>query len=205
MNKKAIKHLSSIPKLNKIINTVEPIFQPGSGNVFNELVKNIAYQQISYKAAESVYGKFTTVMQTENYTPNHIIESDYEAVKSSGFSYRKTDYIFNIAHFFKTHNLYHKDWSDLSDLEIIDLLTQIKGVGVWTVQMILIFELNRPDVFPSLDLAIQHVIKDIYNIKSEKRALIKEIEKISEQWSPYRTLASLYLWGFRRSQIEGKN
>jgi len=200
----ACEYLSKFPKLKFVISQVDPIHQPGAGNVFNELVKNIAYQQISYKAAQSVYRRFTTLMNTEKYSPNKILDADYEAVRSCGFSYRKTDYIFNIATFFKEKRLYKKDWSNLTDNQIIDLLSQIKGVGVWTVQMILLFELKRPDIFPSLDLAIQYVIKDIYDLKSEKKALVKEIEKISEDWAPYRTLASLYLWGYRRMQLEQK-
>ncbi|MBT8233675.1 MAG: DNA-3-methyladenine glycosylase 2 family protein [Saprospiraceae bacterium] len=204
VTKKAKAHLISIPELTDIVKTIEPIYQPGAGNVFNELVKNIAYQQISYKAADSIYKRFTALMKTEVYTPHHILRADYDEVKASGFSYRKTDYIYNIANFFKEKKLYKVDWKKMDDEEIIQLLSQIKGVGVWTVQMILIFELQRPNVFPSLDLAVQLVMKDLFKLKSEKKALINEIEYISERWSPYKSLASLYLWGFRRKQLEKK-
>ena len=78
------------------------------------------------------------------------------------------------------------------------LLTQIKGVGEWTVQMILIFELGRPDVLPVKDLAIQLVAKELYSLQSEKTKLLREIEAIGEAWRPYRTYASLYLWAWRR-------
>ena len=201
-SKKAISKLKSIDVFTTIMENAKPIHQAGAGNVFNELVKNIAYQQISYKAAETVYKNFLDIIGREDYSPKHILRKDYELIKSAGFSYRKTDYIVNIANFFEDRKLYKFDWSQLEDHEIINLLSQIKGVGIWTVQMILIFELNRPDVFPSLDLAIQYVIKDLYKLQTEKKALIKEIEKISEDWAPYRTLASLYLWGFRRWQLE---
>jgi DNA-3-methyladenine glycosylase II len=201
-SKKAISKLKSIDVFTTIMENAKPINQPGAGNVFNELVKNIAYQQISYKAAETVYKNFVGIIGREDYSPKQILLKDYELIKSAGFSYRKTDYIVNIANFFEEKKLYKFDWTKLEDHEIIDLLSQIKGVGIWTVQMILIFELNRPDVFPSLDLAIQYVIKDLYKLQTEKKALIKEIEKISEDWAPYRTLASLYLWGFRRWQLE---
>ena len=201
---KVIKELSKSRKFRIVLDKAKPINQPGSGNVFNELVKNIAYQQISYKAADTVYKKFVSIIEREDYSPKQILLKDYEHLKSAGFSYRKTDYIVNIANFFEDRKLYKFDWTKLKDQEIIDLLSQIKGVGIWTVQMILIFELNRPDVFPSLDLAIQYVIKDLYKLQTEKKALIKEIEKISEDWAPYRTLASLYLWGYRRWQLDSK-
>ena len=149
-NVKAKEFLLKIKELHPIIKSIQPIHQPGSGNVFNEMVKNIAYQQVSFKAAESVYAKFTNLMRSTEYTPSKILKTNYEEIKSCGFSYRKTDYIFNIATYFKKNRLYKKDWSKLNDNEIIDLLTQIKGVGVWTVQMILIFELKRPDIFLSL-------------------------------------------------------
>lgn len=179
---------------------ITPIHQPSEGNVFNELVKNIVYQQISYKAAESVFKKFTNIV-SNRFTPKSILGFDFLTLKSAGLSRQKTQYILNIAEYFNTHNLFNFDWSLLSDKEIIKMLTEIKGVGEWTAQMILIFELKRPDVFPSKDLAIQLVVKELYNLKSEKKLLIKEIEEISLSWKPHRTLASLYLWGYRRKQL----
>jgi len=95
-------------------------------------------------------------------------------------------------------------WEELSDNEIIELLTQIKGVGTWTAEMILIFELCRPDVIPVKDLAIQLAMKELYGIKSEKKALINDMYKIAEAWKPYSTYASLYLWSWCREQAQLK-
>lgn len=202
LTKKALLKLNKDPILSHVINKYDPIYQAGSNNVFNELIKNITYQQISYKAAEKIYANFISIIGQPSYTPSDILKTDYDVIKSAGFSYRKTDYIINISTFFENRNLYHKNWETLSNNEITNLLTKIKGVGIWTVQMILIFELQRADVFPSLDLAIQQAIKEIYTLNSEKKQLIKDIEKISQSWIPHRTLASLYLWSFRRAQIE---
>ena len=130
---KVIKELSKSRKFRIVLDKAKPINQPGSGNVFNELVKNIAYQQISYKAADTVYKKFVSIIEREDYSPKQILLKDYEHLKSAGFSYRKTDYIANIANFFEDRKLYKFDWTKLKDQEIIDLLSQIKGVGIWTV------------------------------------------------------------------------
>jgi len=100
-----------------------------------------------------------------------------------------------------------QSWEQLSDSEIIELLTQIKGVGTWTAEMILIFELCRPDVLPVKDLAIQLAMKELYDIKSEKKALIIDMYEIAEAWKPYSTYASLYLWSWcrERAQLKRKN
>ena len=82
----------------------------------------------------------------------------------------------------------------MDNKEIIDFLTQIKGVGVWTVQMILLFSLKRPDVFPTGDFGVQTSMIKLYKIKEEKKALIKKMERIAEKWRPHRSIVSRYLW-----------
>ncbi len=91
--------------------------------------------------------------------------------------------------------------SCLSDEEIIQILTKIKGVGVWTVQMILIFTLKRPDVFPVLDLGIQQGIKKLYALESSGKILMQEMEQISEEWRPYRSYASRIIWKWKDTKI----
>ncbi|MBT8228633.1 MAG: DNA-3-methyladenine glycosylase 2 family protein [Bacteroidia bacterium] len=171
---------------------------PKSGNVFNELVKAIVYQQISYKAADSIYSRFIELFDSEKYMPAELSKQKFEDLRSAGLSNQKANYVKNIALFFEEHQLINCDWERLSDEEIIDLLTRIKGVGTWTVHMILIFQLCRPDVFPDKDLAIQIVMKKLYRINSEKRQLLVDMNKIAHNWSPYRSFASLYLWSWRR-------
>jgi len=199
---KARAHLSNDRILQNIMPTTKILKLPNSGNVFNELIKAIVYQQISYKAADSIFDRFLKLIKTENYKPFHVLRCSHEELRSIGFSNQKAAYVINISNFFKENRLYGHDWSKLSDNEIIHLLTQIKGVGSWTAQMILIFELKRKDVFPDGDLAVQLVMKELYELKSEKRQLITDMNEIAENWRPYRTIASLYLWAWRRDNYK---
>ena len=132
------------------------------------------------------------------YTPEDIIHAEFMEIRSAGLSNQKTQYVKNIAEYFVENELYQSDWNAISDEDILSTLTEIKGVGEWTAQMILIFELHRENIFPVKDLGIQIAMKNLYSLKEEKRELIKRMEKISEIWAPYRSLASLYLWAWKR-------
>lgn len=195
------KILQQDPVFSTVVESTSPLKIPKSGNVFNELVKAIAYQQISYKAADTIFGRFLELIGHDKFTPDELLALKHEDLRSIGFSNRKATYSHNIAIFFKEHSLFTADWGVYTDKEIINLLTQIKGVGEWTVQMILIFELQRPDVFPYLDLAIQQSIAELYNLKSQKKELYIDMRKIAESWKPHRTLATLYLWAWKRQQV----
>jgi len=197
-NAKAKRHLSKDLKLREVISGVKPLNLEKSGNVFNELVKAIAYQQISYKAADSIYARFLQLIGGEFFSPKELCLLSVGELRSVGLSRQKAHYCLNIAEFFEEKDLFACDWTAYSDKEIIDLLTQIKGVGKWTVQMVLIFELHRADVFPEKDLGVQLAMKAIYNLKEEKTALVRKIIEISDSWAPYRTLGSLYMWAWKR-------
>lgn len=197
-SKAAIKQLSKDALFKKVIKEVDYLQLAKSGNVFNELVKNIAYQQISYKAADTIYGRFLKLVGGNLFSPKELLILDEDEIRGIGFSRQKAKYVLNIARFFEERNLFTFDWRSLSDKEIIDLLTEIKGVGEWTVQMVLIFELERPDVFPEKDLGIQQAMMGVYDFHLEKKALLEKMRTISEPWKPYRTLATLYLWAWKR-------
>jgi len=199
MKRKGQSHLFKDPIFKGAMSSLQPLSLPRSGNVYNELIKNIVYQQISYKAAENIFGRLCTLLGNNKYQPKDILAHDHDSLRSVGLSNQKANYVKNIAHFFIEHKLYNHDWSTLTDKEIIDLLTQIKGVGTWTVNMILLFELMRPDVFPHKDLAIQQSMNALYKIDKEKKELLKEMNNIAEQWRPHRSLATLYLWSWKRA------
>jgi len=192
------KHLSKDPILKPLVKDLKPLDLAGSMDLFNELTKSIAYQQISYKAADKIYERFVDLLGREDYLPSDVMLFSAEEIKKAGFSRPKSQYILNIAVFFEEKELYGNDWSELTDQEIIKLLTEIKGVGEWTVHMILMFQLLRPDVFPSKDYGIQMAMKSLYDIKEEKAAMIKKMERIASHWSPYRSYASKYLWNWKR-------
>lgn len=176
--------------------SIEPFKKQGS--VFQELVAAVIYQQISVKAADSIYNRLKECLGKKAFIPDHILHLSEEQLKSCGLSSQKRKYVKNISSYFKAEGIGDETWGKMDDEEIISKLTSIKGVGIWTVQMLLMFYLERPDVFPSKDLAIQVVMKKIFNLEQEKRDLILEIERISEAWKPYRSVASKYLWAWKR-------
>mgnify|MGYP000374022426 CR=1 FL=1 len=206
MNCKVVEdHLSNDIVLKNIIKQLSILNIPRSGNVYNELVKNIVYQQISYKVADVIYGRLLKLLGHEAYTPKDILALEFDTLKSVGLSRPKTQYVINISQYFNDENLLGYNWENDSDEEIIRRLTEIKGVGTWTAEMILIFELKRPDILPVKDLAIQQAIRTLYGITSENKALYNEMYVIAESWRPYRSYATLYLWSWCRNQALIKN
>ncbi len=198
IHKKALKHLRQDVKMREITKSTTYLELPQSGNVYNELVKSIAYQQISYKAADTIYGRFLQLVGGEYFSPEDVLLLEDDELRAVGFSRPKVTYVQNIARFFQEKALFTFDWNTMTDAEIIKLLTEIKGVGEWTVQMVLIFELMREDVFPAKDLGIQQAMIAVYELKEEKKHLIKKMNEIAENWTPYRTWATLYLWAWKR-------
>ncbi len=194
------KHLFKDKILKKAFKNLEPLYLPPSGNVYNELIKAIVYQQISYKAADAIFGRLSSLFQDKLYEPQEMLEHTHDTLRSIGLSNQKATYCRNISEYFLAHALYDCDWSKRDDKSIIKLLTEIKGVGQWTAEMMLLFELKRPDVFPVGDLAIRQALISLYGLTAEKKALIKELNQMSEKWKPYRSTVTLYLWSWKRAQ-----
>jgi len=162
-------------------------------DIFNDLVRSIVGQQLSVGAAKTIYGRFIALF-AETPNPDTILLIETEALRSAGLSGQKSSYIKNVAVFFKENSLVDHDWTKYSDQEILDLLTQIKGVGAWTTQMLLMFSLNRLDVFPIDDLGIRLGMKEFYDLEMDGKELRKELVLIAEKWAPYRSIASKLIW-----------
>lgn len=162
-------------------------------DIFNALVRSIISQQLSLSSARAIYGKFIK-LSDEILTPDKLIDIDFQDLRNSGLSGQKANYVKNVAVFFKEKALHEFDWKSTSDKEVVDLLTQIKGVGVWTAQMLLMFSLDRLDVFPVSDLGIRLGMKKFYGIDSEGKKLFAELENIADKWKPYRTIGSKLIW-----------
>ena len=195
IDQKALKYLRKDPILAEIISKVNPKVSSFLGDVFVDLCSSIVSQQISTKVAKVIYGRFLDLYDGLAPTPQQILDTDFDDLRAVGLSKQKTAYMQNIASFWLERKLQNQDWTLLSDKDIVDLLTQIKGVGEWTVQMILMFSLERPDILPVLDLVIQQSMAKHYKIKAEKKkVLFAKMEEIAEQWKPYRTIACRYLW-----------
>jgi len=202
MSEKAIKHLKNDLLLKKVIdNTVlEDINRAES--VYESLLRSIISQQLSVKVAATIHGRFIKLFKDQYPAPEQLLKMDIEVLRSAGLSRQKTSYVQNVANFFIKKNLLNQqDWKGEKDEEIIEKLITIKGVGKWTVQMILMFTLDRPDVFPIDDLGIQQAMIRLYKLEDKytkdrqgKKDLRKKLLQISEPWSPFRTLACRYLW-----------
>jgi DNA-3-methyladenine glycosylase II len=203
-DKKAISHLQKDKVLAAVISAVPHPKISIPNNVLHDLIKAIVYQQISTKAADKIYHRLQELLDFDLSNPETILAVQEEDLKAVGLSRQKTSYVINIATFFKEEKIKDDLWEDLSDDEIIKYLTQIKGVGKWTVEMILIFTLYRDDIFPDGDYAIQVVMKELYKIKKEKKDLLLAMNKKAKKWIPYRSLASRYLWQHLREQRKAK-
>lgn len=191
---KIATHLARDEKLNQILTQIEFSWPANTGDLYFDLIRSIVFQQLSGKAASTIHRRFLELFP-DGYPHREDLQSiEFEDLRAVGLSRQKATYIQNVAEFFVTENLTEDYWADKSDEEIIEYLTQIKGVGKWTVQMILMFSLRRPDIFPVDDLGIQKGIIQLYNVKEDGKALKKRMLKIAEPWRPYRTYASWYLW-----------
>jgi len=170
-------------------------------NYFQSIVKSIVYQQLSVKAAKKIHQRFINIFRLSKYLePKDVINIPKEKLKSVGLSYMKADYIKNVAIYFMDNPKIILTLDKKNDQEIIDLISSIKGVGVWTVQMFLMFTLNRPDIFPVTDLALQKGYSAFY----KKKNLVdpKIMLKHSMEWIPHRTTMSLYLWRYLEENFE---
>jgi len=158
---------------------------------FYYFCRSVTYQQLSGKAASTIFGRFKNLVG-KNFAPKRILKLDIENMRSVGLSYSKAAYIKNIASYWLENPKLVSKLSDLSDDEVLKNLTSIKGVGVWTVQMFMMFADGRMDILPLGDLAIRKALVNEYGLAEKPKR--EDYEKVSKSWSPYKTIASWYLW-----------
>ena len=193
-----IIHLSKDKKLKKILELQEPLVLVPRKKVYLQLCASIISQQLSTKVAKVIYQRFLNLYGTRQPSVDQIAATPLQTFRSIGFSNAKASYVHNVCKFFTENKLTDAQLNKMSNEEIIDLLTQIKGIGKWTVEMILMFTLGREDVFAVDDLGIQQSITRLYKLDSSDKKLMKEkMLAISAKWSPYRTYACRYLWGWK--------
>ena len=160
------------------------------GEPFLTLARAICGQQISVKAAQSVWDR--VVLCCSEITPERVLAVERKALRACGLSDRKTQYIADLARHFADGAIHVHRWPAMSDEEIIAELVQVRGIGRWTAEMFLIFNLLRPDVFPLDDLGLQKGIRRSY-FKGRKVSLAR-MRKLGESWRPWRSVATWYLW-----------
>ncbi len=159
---------------------------------FHSLTRSIVYQQLSGKAASTIFGRVVEAAKCDPLTPKAVLKIPMERLRAAGLSQQKAAYVRDLAEKTRDGMVDFSRLPSLSDDEIIAHLTQVKGVGVWTVQMLLMFALNRPDVLPVADLGIRNAMQKAYALDTPPKA--KEMEALAEKWRPYRTVACWYLW-----------
>ena len=190
--KEAIHHLRrNDPVLAEIIRRVGDyrieFREPG----LETLVKSIVYQQLSGRVASIIFGRLVKAAGGE-LTPASILKLRPERMRKLGLSKQKTEYIRDLARHTRDRRVVFDELAGLSDAEVIERLTEVKGIGVWTVHMFLMFALRRTDVLPVGDLGIRNAIKAAYGLKESPTPA--DVEAMGARWRPYCTVASWYLW-----------
>ncbi|NDA61315.1 MAG: DNA-3-methyladenine glycosylase 2 family protein [Chitinophagia bacterium] len=192
-----VKHLKKDAILSNIL--VKKIEIPISNSSISvSLMNAVVSQQLNTQVAAIIWNRFLSLYAHQTPSCRQVLDTPIETLRSVGLSEAKANYIKSVAAFCIEQKKAIQEIDHLSDEEVIDLLTQIKGVGVWTVQMLLMFTLGRVDVFAPDDGGIQQAMAALYDLdKSDKRTLKKKMIEISENWKPYRTYACLHLWRWK--------
>src|SRR6187431_1020858 len=169
-----IIHLSKDKKLAKLLTDHEPFKLKFHKNICLRLCASIMSQQLSTKVAKVIFNRFLELYDGEEPTPEQVVATPFDKLRAIGLSNAKTQYVLNVAQFAIEHKLDDKKLKKMSDEEIIELLTQIKGVGKWTVEMLLMFTLGREDLFSSDDYGIQVAMKKLYRLDDSNKKAFRE-------------------------------
>ena len=189
------------PALTEMFNQVQVNPLEPEKNYFQSLTRSIIYQQLSGSAAKKIFNRFKKIYPVKAFPkPKDVFSTDIEILRSSGLSYNKAQYIKNIAKAFLDEPDTYNNLAKMGDEDIIQTLTKVKGIGLWTAQMFLMFTLNRPDIFPATDLAMQKGYQAFFKLNALPKP--GEMIKKSKRWTPYRTTVSLYLWAVLEGPFE---
>jgi DNA-3-methyladenine glycosylase II len=193
-----IPHLSKDRKLKKLLDNGEPHQLKKRKNICTYLCASIMSQQLSTKVATVIHNRFLALYGGKEPSPQQILDTPFETLRGIGLSNAKVNYVKNVAQFELESGMEAKRLQKMNNEEVIEYLIQIKGVGRWTVEMLLMFALGREDVFAVDDLGIQNAMIRLYKLDiSDKKKLREELLKISAKWTPYRTYACLHLWRWK--------
>jgi DNA-3-methyladenine glycosylase II len=197
----AVKHLrKSDPVLRNIINRVGEYRIQFREPSFESLVRSIVYQQLSGRVASVIFGRLTAAAGGK-LTPASILKLRPARMRTAGLSAQKTAYIRDLARHTRDGRVIFEELAGLSDEQVIEHLTVVKGIGEWTAHMFLIFALERPDVLPTGDLGIRAAIRKAYGLAELPKPA--EMESLAQSWRPYCSVASWYLW--RSLEVKNKD
>ena len=191
-------HLSLDPKLKPILQSHGPFKLKKRKNPSLHLCSSIMSQQLSTKVADVIFGRFLDLFEDNNPSPEQILAIPAPKLRSIGLSNAKVSYVHNVARFSLEHGLEVKQIQKMDNEEAIAYLTQIKGVGRWTAEILLMFTLGREDLFTADDLGIQLAMKKLYRINTDDKKILRaKIIRKAESWSPFRTYACMHLWRWK--------
>lgn len=194
-----VKHLSKDPVLKPLLKKHGPFELKKQKDLYLYLCFSIMSQQLSTKVASVIKKRFLELYEGKP-SPAQILETPFEKLRGIGLSNAKVNYVQNVARFELEKGMGPAKLNKMENEEIIEYLTEIKGVGRWTTEMLMMFALGREDVFAPDDLGIQQAMTGLYSLKHRKKKLLLEkMKNISLQWSPYRTYACLLLWRWKDS------
>jgi DNA-3-methyladenine glycosylase II len=193
------EHLAKDKKLKKIIDRHDDFSLRIKKNVYLHLCGSIMSQQLSTKVADVIWKRFLALYHKQP-TAEQILNTPFDILRGIGLSNAKTNYVQNVARFAIEKGMEQKQLKKMSNEEVITYLTEIKGVGRWTCEMLLMFTLGREDVFAVDDLGIQQAMIGIYKLDpTDKKQLKEDMLRLSKKWSPYRTYACMHLWRWKDS------
>jgi DNA-3-methyladenine glycosylase II len=193
-----ISHLSKDKKLKKLVEEGEAHELKKRKNICTYLCASIMSQQLSTKVAKVIHNRFLDLYGGKEPTPQQIIDTPFEKLRAIGLSNAKANYVKNVAQFEIEHGMEAKKLNKMDNEAVIEYLTQIKGVGRWTVEMLLMFALGREDVFAIDDWGVQNAMIHLYKLdRADKKKFREDLLRISGKWSPYRTYACLHLWRWK--------
>jgi DNA-3-methyladenine glycosylase II len=192
-----VLHLQKDKKLRVILG--EEVFSlKRRKNIPVRLMASIMSQQLSTKVAAVIYQRFLHLYDGKEPSAATVLDTPDSKLRSIGLSNAKVQYVKNVAAFFLEHGITESKLMKMDDATVIELLTQIKGVGRWTVEMLLMFSLGREDVFAVDDLGIQQAMIKRYRLDTtDKKQLKLQMQQIANKWKPYRTYACLHLWAWK--------
>ncbi len=191
-------HLGKDKKLKKLIDGQDAFTLDKRAPIHIHLCGSIMSQQLSTKVAATIHKRFLDLYEGRTPMPADILSTPFDTLRAIGLSNAKTGYVHNVARFALEQGMDAARLNKMDNEQVIAYLTQIKGVGRWTAEMLLMFTLGREDVFAVDDLGIQNAMIGIYKLdREDKRAFREELLRISQKWSPYRTYACLHLWRWK--------
>ena len=180
------------PVLSSLFFLKKDISIQHSDNYFLSLCREIMTQQLAQGAARAIFSRFEKLFENGEITSEKVLSLSDQTIRDVGCSWAKVKYVKSLAECVISETIQLEKLDALSDDDVIDELTKVKGIGRWTAEMFLMFSLGRKDVFSYGDLGLRHSLQKIYKFKKEPT--VKQMEKITSKWSPYRTYGALLLW-----------